>query len=395
MAPFKKVLLITLWLAAFPIFAEEQRDSLHAYYDDASYIESGSGNFKMKAEIRLQFRASTPFDDNPTSIASLEQANTTDLALNRARLKFEGHAYKPELRYKVEYDFKNSTLLDGRLTYWFSEQLGVRLGRYKVHFNPERVRSSKDLQVVDRSIVNHYFTLDRQQGVSLLGRLGKNTAFDSNYSFEVFNGDGREGNNSDDNLLTVVRYQWNTLGGKIESSMGDFKFRQKPALNMAFSAANNTSPYTAFSSSGGKQLPGYPTGVNGEYTVQQWLLDMNYKYHGFSLLAEYHEKEITDKPANTSNKLSGVLVNTGFFPHVIFESVPRNIELALRYASVDASELNNNKMNEYTAAANWFFNGHRNKITFDAGSYTVDEQVNTQHNSATEMRYRLQWDISF
>ena len=382
-------LFIGLTLISSPSFSQEKNDAVHVYYDQATYFESGN-HFKMKSEIRLQFRASTPFENNPTNIADLKKANTTNLEVSRARLKFEGFAYKPELHYKVEYDFNNSTLLDGRLTYWFHESIGIRLGRYKVNFNPERVRSSKDLQVADRSIVNQYFTLDRQQGVSLMGRVAKDTAFDSSYSLEVFNGNGREAPNTDKHLLTVLRYQWNALGGKIETAMGDLTFRQKPAFNMAFSAAHNISPYTAFSSSGGTQLPGYTAGTNSEYEVQQWMLDIKYKYNGFSFISEYHEKLITESQINTRNKVSGFLVNTGVFPHVLLESFPDNIELAFRYAHVDASELNKHTMEEFTLAANLFFNGHRNKITADAGSYTVKDNL-----SATEWRYRLQWDISF
>ncbi len=388
-------LIFIFILLSSNVFAGEQKNTLRAHYDQATYIESLSGDFKMKAEIRLQFRASSPFDDNPTSVAELDQLNSADLALNRSRLKFEGIAYRPELHYKVEYDFNNATLLDGRLTYRLNEKVAVRLGRYKVNFNPERVRSSKDLQVVERSVVNQYFTFDRQQGFSFLGRLGKDTAFDSNYSLGVYSGDGREASNSDENFLTVARYQWNALGGKIETSMGDLKFRQQPALNVAVSAAHNISPYTAFSSSGGEQLPGYPAGINGEYEVQQWMLDLSYKFNGFSFVTEYHEKEISDEQVNTTNKLSGMLINAGFFPHVVFATLPSNLELAVRLASVDASELADNKMDEYTLAANWFFSGHRNKITFDAGSYTVDEHSNNQSDSTTQLRYRLQWDISF
>lgn len=388
----KLAIATTILLAANIILAQDQNDNLKVYYDQATYLESTNGNFKMKAELRMQFRGSSPFDDNPTSIFDLQQANNTDFALNRSRLKFEGFAYKPEINYKVEYDFNNATLLDGRLTYWFDEKIGLRFGRYKVNFNPERVRSSKDLQVVERSIVNQYFTLDRQQGFSLLGHLGKNTLLDSHYSIEVFNGNGRTESNTDEHLLTVFRYQWNVLGGKIETAMGDMKFREKSALNIAFSAANNTSPYTAFSSSGGKQLPGYQENDSGEYQVKQWLVDINYKYNGFSFLTEYHQKEITNKLTNTTNNLSGLVVNTGIFPHQFIKNIPVNLELALRYATVDTNELLvSDKIHEYTFAANWFFNGHRNKITVDTGNYSVQEQ----ELSATEWRYRLQWDISF
>jgi len=41
-------------------------------------------------------------------------------------------------------------------------------------------------------------------------------------------------------------------------------------------------------------------------------------------------------------------------------------------------------------ALNWFFNGHRNKLTFDASYLSADD------NNAREddTRYRIQWDLS-
>lgn len=370
---------------------ESHRSALSAYYDEATYIESADGSFKMKAELRFQFRASTPFENNPDEFEDVELADIADASLNRARLKFEGHAYKSWLHYKVEYDLKGSSLLDARMTTWYSKAFGFRLGRYKVNYNPERVTSSKDLQMVERSMVNNYFTLDRQQGVSILGRLGAGSRLDSSYSLGVYSGEGREQENTNDHFLTVARYQWNILGGVMKTAMGDLSVSTKPALHIAVAAASNISPYTSFSSSGGGQLPSFSES-DSEFKIKQWMADVHYKYHGFSILAEYHEKDVTDQQLGDKTFLQGFVVTMGAFPYVIADRLPKPLELTARYSTVDPNtQIDKDELSEVTLGANWFYNKHRNKISFDLGNYSIEGVA----GSVSEYRYRLQWDISF
>jgi phosphate-selective porin OprO/OprP len=46
---------------------------------------------------------------------------------------------------------------------------------------------------------------------------------------------------------------------------------------------------------------------------------------------------------------------------------------------------------EWTVAGNWFFDGHRNKLTADLSRLGIDDPT----GSGTAWRVRLQWDFSF
>ena len=48
--------------------------------------------------------------------------------------------------------------------------------------------------------------------------------------------------------------------------------------------------------------------------------------------------------------------------------------------------------NEWTLVFNWFFAGHRNKLTFD---FSRLHDGNAEAGRRWENRIRLQWDISF
>ena len=59
--------------------------------------------------------------------------------------------------------------------------LKMKVGQWKAHYNRERVISSGKQQLVDRSLINRAFTLDRQVGLSLYGRLKGVGLADFNY----------------------------------------------------------------------------------------------------------------------------------------------------------------------------------------------------------------------
>ena len=72
---------------------------------------------------------------------------------------------------KHEYELAASVLLDFRMMIERFERIQIKVGQWKIHYNRERVVSSGQQQLVDRSILNREFTIDRQQGVSFYGRL--------------------------------------------------------------------------------------------------------------------------------------------------------------------------------------------------------------------------------
>ena len=52
-----------------------------------------------------------------------------------------------------------------------------------------------------------------------------------------------------------------------------------------------------------------------------------------------------------------------------------------------------NERKEFTVGANWFFNGHNNKVTLDYSKLSIEDGALAQ--SQSDNRVRLQWDVSF
>lgn len=356
-------------------------------------IGTADGNWLMQMQLRLQFRYAYPRDSDPITFDDFSNADQHLFKVNRSRVKIGGNAYQPWLKYYMEYELGGSALLDMRFMVEKSQALRLKVGQWKAQYSRERIISSGRQQMMERSIVNRAFTIDRQQGVSLYGRLKGSGALDFNYWASVFMGTGRGARENDDKaLMWMFRGQWNFLGREVPFSGSDYEYHEKPAGVLAFATVTNRSPYTRFSTSGGGQLVGFDDGEPGQYRVNQWYQETAFKYKGFSWQQEFHRKEVRDRFNATSRTLVGAYFQAGYFFHYLFPAFPKPLELAGQFAlynpDIDASE---DVLHEFSLAANWFFNGHANKLTTDITYFNYDYPGLI---TVDEWRFRLQWEVS-
>lgn len=385
---------------------EETKENNSRQPDFVSYTDNGitfsAGDYSLSMLHRLQFRYAGPFDADPRSVADLNQ-NTQSFMVRRARLKLAGNAYKPWIKFYIQYDWSQPVLRDFHITLDRFAWLTLRIGRGKVIYNDERVSSSGYQQFVNRSILNDIFTVDRQQGLQLMGRFFENTAADFNYVLGVFTGRGvGERLNDDENLMYAARLEWNAAGGMIKFSQSDYKFTPRFMLNFALAAATNRTNCTAFETDAVscRTLPGASvyTLAGGEpvgsYQVDQAVFEVRSAYKGFYFKHEAHAKRIRDRVGSLPEaKIWGALVQAGVFPHTLLSFIPPQLETAARFSFIDMNSSGVGvRQEEYSGVLNWFERGHWNKISFEVTHHRLK---NPTGGYATEERYRAQWDISF
>jgi hypothetical protein len=356
-------------------------------------FNSGDGNYLLQIQFRGQFRASFPTDTDPIDLADFQEEQL-HLNVRRARMKVGGHAFNPSLKYYLEYDLVGSNLLDFRLMLEKLPFLKLKVGQWKAHYTRERVVSSGRQQTVERSIINRPFTIDRQQGVSLFGRLDGRGLADFNYWLSVFMGTGLGARENDDkNPMIMARWQWNFMGEPLAFSGSDVEYHKQFTAIIAFAGLTNRSPYTRFSTAGGGQLEGFEDGIAGQYRVHQLLAETAGKYKGFSWQQELHWKEINDKVNLTNSTLIGHLFQAGYFPHYLWNNLPQKMELYARHAFYDPDvHADSDYQHEFSTGINWFFNGHANKLTAEYSYFYYSLESDQLQ---TGSRVRVQWDISF
>ena len=383
--------------------------------------KSKDGKFATQIQWRFQGRYSYPERGDPTNFAAFNDGPESTFELRRVRMKIGGHGYQPWIKYYFEVDLQptqnsgstsstDTRVIDWRISLEKYKFLSLQVGQWKIDYNRERRDSSGIQQFVERSIVNNFFTIDRQMGAMLYGRLAPGTLFDSRYYAGVFTGSGRGEANDDANMMYFGRYQWNFLGRDLKWSQSDVEYHKQPTGSLAFGAYTNIGKCTAWSSSGCGTLGGRnsagvayisdSTAQIGQYRVQGMVEEFAFKWQGLSIQHEYHWKEVkNDKipegALGAKTNLMGSYAQIGYFPHYLIPAIPKPLEVAFRYAFVDPNvSAKNDKLQEFTTAINWFFAGHKNKLTLDASLLKLDQPSSVGRDQHEE-RIRLQWDVSF
>ncbi|SFU40098.1 Phosphate-selective porin [Pustulibacterium marinum] len=387
-------------LSSFQALGQQsKKDSLpklHITYGNKGFeMRSEDNKYLLQIQSRLQFRFATPNDTDPLTLDDFNQDENNLFKINRARLKVGGHAYQPWLKYYWEYDVSQSNLLDWRVMVEKWKWLKLKVGQWKIEYSRERRISSGAQQMVDRSLLNRHFTVDRQQGVELYGRLDGNGMLDFSYWAAMLTGTGRGSRTNDDNnLMYFARLQWNMLGEDLGFKSSDLSIHKTPEAIIAVAAVTNESPYTRFSSSGGGALTGFESMEDGQYRINQLNIESAFVYRGFSWQSEFHQKEIIDHENNdATTNMIGYYAQAGYLAHQALDWWPAPLEIAARYShyNPDRSILANN-LQEASLAFNWFFKGHRNKLTLECSAFDYETPEMKIDN---RMRFRLQWDVSF
>ncbi|MDA0740178.1 MAG: porin [Nitrospirae bacterium] len=394
-------------------------------------FETEDGNWRTSLQWRFQGRFTYPERGDPDSAEDFGATTAGDnpeatFELRRVRMKIGGHGHKPWIKYYFEVDLQSTAssggsagstrVIDWRIDLAKYKEFTIRVGQWKINYNRERVDSSGKQTFVERSIVNSVFTIDRQVGVLAMGRLFPGKVYDVNYYIGVFTGSGRGEANDDDSMMYMARIQWNIFGRELKWSQSDVEYHEQPTANLAFGGYTNIGKCTRWSSSGCGTLV-QTRSIGGSFTLDSTAVDSQFrteglveefamKWKGLAIQHEFHWKQVKDagKPVTTGSSgsafavpsktnLMGSYTQVGYFPHYLIPVVPKPLEVAFRYAFVDPNVgASNDTLREYTMAFNWFFAGHRNKLTADFSHLSLDMPMSA---AITEQRGRLQWDVSF
>lgn len=393
-------------------------------------LATPDGLFKTKIQWRFQGRYTYPERSDPRKRSNFDgqrdPAEST-FELRRMRMKVGGHGYKPWIKYYFEVDWQpgrdfddgqgNSAtrLIDWRIMLEKFKWAKLRIGQWKINYSRERVDSSGKQTMVERSIMNRVFTIDRQIGAMLYGRVNPGTPIDMNYYLGVYSGSGRgNASNDDDNMMYMGRIQWNVFGRELKWRQSDVSFHKKPTASLSFGAYTTIGRCTRWSSGGcgnldsdGGEFLNPGDAKVGQFRVDGMQAGSAFKYRGFAWQHETHWKQVKDLDHAHSREILKEDVNdqqtnmvggyamAGYFPHYMFPAVPKPLEVAFRYSHVDPNiSKSGDFRQEYTLGFNYFFAGHRNKLTLDISHLTIDQE-DTSLDDLTEQRVRLQWDVSF
>ena len=396
-----KLILITLFVTTSSLYGQEVTAS--KFGKGLLNINAKDSTFSMNISARMQFLTSSTWSQSDDSFGSPE----SNFLVRRARLKFKGFAYSPKLTYKLELGLSNRDIsganqftsnapryiLDAYVRWNFYKNFTLQAGQGKLPGNIERVISSGDLAMVDRSILNSKFNIDRDLGIQLRHHFKLSENFIVKEIFAISQGEGRN--------ITAGNLGGHQYTGRIEvlpfgnfKSKGDYRGadlerEQTPKLLVGVVYDLNNDAVKSRSNQGS-----YLETADGFYQtdVSTLFFDAHFKYRGFSIMAEYADRD-ADAPLarNADNSLTGAVVNIGNATNFQMGYVlPSNLAITGRYTHINFDEIvsSKNKITQYTLGLSKYVAKHKLKIQTDA---TYENTV----ASNNKIVYRLQFDIHF
>lgn len=398
-----KINLYILTAVLFSITVVSQEISDTSFGKGMLNFVAKDSTFSIKFAPRFQVRSMSSWDHNG------ESYNIPDhnFIVRRARLKFDGFAYSPKLKYKIELGLSNRDLsganefnrntpryiLDAVIMWKFAKNWEFWAGQTKLPGNIERVISSGNLQLIDRSLLNSRFTLDRDLGIQLrhISSLGR--TFLMREKFSISQGEGRnvtEGNEG--GLQYTARVEllpFGTFKSKGDYVQSDLKREVTPKLMASVTYNYNQDAVRE-------------RGFAGDYMIRQdgsiyqtdqttIFVDAMFKYNGFSFMGEYAKRTADNEIATELNNTpTGDVVLTGNALNIqagyLFKN---NYELAGRYTSIAYEDITGSApVNQYTLGFNRFVVGHKLKVQSDISYTTLD-------GAEDNITLRIGFDIHF
>ena len=336
--------------------------------------------------------------------------SSSQFLIRRARLKFGGFVLNPKVKYKIELGLTNKDqgkvasdnnmapkmILDAVVKWNFYKNFTLWAGQTKLPGNRERVISSANLQLVDRSLVNKIFNIDRDMGVQLRHyfTLGKN--FTVVESLAMSQGEGR--NLVQDNLggyqwtARVEVYPFGKFKGKGDYVGGAVKRQQTPKLAIGATYDINNNAVKDRSNMGSYMLIDDGLGYY-ETNINSIFIDAMFKYQGFSFMAEYANRQ-ADNPiaVNSDGSETGDVVDVGDGLNLVSGYLFDNdVELTGRYTTISLEKeiTGSDLQSQYTFGLSKYFKGHKLKVQTDV-SY-----LDIENNDTSGLMYRMQFELHF
>jgi phosphate-selective porin OprO and OprP len=351
-------------------YAEAKKFSLVNYTPGKGLTAtSADGNSKMHiggyAQLLYRFTES----DAPA------KDNVSDFDIRRFKLVVDGTAVSKNFGYRLQGDVSSGFRTeDVYINYKFGAPLVVQVGQFKPPQSRQELTGAGKQLFPERSLANDTFNLGRDQGIQAAGSFAGKLV---DYRLGLFNGNGPNTANADDNHMLAGRIDLNPLGAYAMDEAGWPS--DKPLVNLGGSFAwekigpndvgagfdrdndvmdvalnldkfTSATPATTFANAYGKDL-----------TWQLWTTNLNATWLGASFAGEYFS-------LNADPDLGAEWDADGYYLQAGYQVIPQKLELGVRYSAIESTDTNASAKfdkNETQLGVNYYFAKHDLKLQSD------------------------------
>ena len=401
MNKFLSLVVVILFIGLQTVNSQEISDTKFGKGMINFVAKDSSFSVKFAPRIQSRFESKWNYDGDAY------EASELNFLVRRARLKFDGFAVTPKLKYKIELGLSNRDIsganvfnrntpryiLDAVVMWNFYQNFELWAGQTKLPGNIERVVSSANLQLIDRSLLNSRFNIDRDMGIQLRHKSKLGSTFVTREKFSISQGEGRnitEGNEGGLQYTTRLELlPFGEFASKGDYSQGDLKRENSLKTMIGF-----TYDYNRNAVKNRSNLGSYMFRADGslfETDITTLFVDTMIKYSGFSLMGEYAYR-MADKIEATEmdGSKTGAVVGAGSAVNIqssyLFKN---NVEMVVRYTALDFEPITRlSDLKQLTFEVSKYVVGHSLKVQTDLSFSQSDNQKDF-------VQFRTGFDLHF
>lgn len=399
---FKSLKKILFYIVIYiPMIIKAQEVTAPRFGKGLLNISGKDNTWSMNFAARVQYLTTTTWMEKNQGYSSPE----SNSLIRRSRLKFKGFAYHPNLTYKLELGFSNRDIsggsnytsnspriiIDASVRWKFNKNLWIQFGQAKLPGNIERIISSSKLALVDRSILNSKFNIDRDFGLQMRYKFNLSKKFVVKETFAISQGEGR--NVSKGNLgghkytARIDLLPFGNFKSDGDYSGDDIEREKKPKLLVGVAYDYNNNSVKTRGNTGN-----YMETTTGFFKtdIKTLFVNSHFKYMGLSFMGEYANRSSDDAISkNSDGSLTGDIVSDGSAINFQIGYVtPSNVAITTRFTNIKFKDIIYNDTEQLTIGLSKYFVKHKLKIQSDL---TSEKSINDKN----KIFYRLQFEIHF
>ena len=241
-------------------------------------------------------------------------------------------------------------------------EANLKVGQWKAPFGLEQLTPDTLIYTIERSLPTGALTPERQIGVMLWGKPFTNVLPEQKdlltYYAGIFNGNGRNFNNNDNNeFMYVSRLELLPFKGKLmgqEASLklgGDYLYSRdetgttiSPALNLRVNPDGSLTAYSLTSPD-----------ERHAYSFDVWL-----KIGPFDLIGEYLDEKVSPRGATFNEfEANGAYVQGSYF------LLPKKLQAVVKWEHLNPGQFGNDGISSITGGLNYYVHGDNVKVMAD------------------------------
>jgi len=306
----------------------------------------------------------------------------SDFDIRRFKLVVDGNVFSKNFGYRLQGDVSSGWRTeDVYIKYTFAPVLTLQGGQYKPPQARQELTGAGKQLFPERSLANDTFNLGRDQGIQAAGSFADKLV---EYRLGLFNGNGPNTSNPDDNHMVAGRIDINPLGAYAMDEAGWPV--EKPLINLGASFAwekvtgadvggNFNTDNDVLDVALGLDAfdaASFAAAYGDDLTWLLWTANLNATWLGATFAAEYYA-------LNADPQLGSDWDADGYYVQAGYQVIPNKLELGVRYAAIESTEANASAKfdkSETQFGANYYFAKHGLKLQSDITLVSDDLAAN-------------------